>query len=270
MVTVTQLQAQEPRYLVKDIGTLPGLKTSQPTALNSQGEVTGTATAGEFDNTFLYFNGAEKDQLEQLGDLGSRGFGIDPGGIVAGDSFVTSPFGPVSHAVLFKGSAIVDLGVLVDQVYSRANAINAIGQVVGFSGPSRDSQESRAFIWTDPTSMIDIGTLGGLYAQATAVNDTGWVTGTSEVADAVVPGTTHAFIYRPLSRTEQFTAPMQDLGTLGGNSSYGTSINTNNHVAGYSTLENTNDRVHAFFYDGKGRSTSVCLRQKVSVKKAPR
>ncbi len=43
-----------------------------------------------------------------------------------------------------------------------------------------------------------------------------------------------------------------DLGTLGGNSSYGTSINANNHVAGYSTLENTSDRVHAFFYDGKG------------------
>ncbi len=62
-VTMTQLQAQEPRYVVKDIGTLPGLKTSQPTALNSQGEVTGTATAGEFDNTFLYFNGARERSI---------------------------------------------------------------------------------------------------------------------------------------------------------------------------------------------------------------
>ena len=44
---------------------------------------------------------------------------------------------------------------------------------------------------------------------------------------------------------------MVDLGTLAGDFSYGTSINANNHVAGYSTIDKDNDRVHAFLHDGK-------------------
>ena len=74
----------------------------------------------------------------------------------------------------------MDLGVLKGQVYSRANGINAIGQVVGFSGLQRDSSESRAFVWTSQTGMNDIGTLGGAYAQAYAINEAGFITGTSQ------------------------------------------------------------------------------------------
>ncbi len=47
---------------------------------------------------------------------------------------------------------------------------------------------------------------------------------------------------------EKPTQPIQDLGTLGGTSSYGTSINAFNHVVGYSTTGD--DRVHAFLYIG--------------------
>ena len=67
----------------------------------------------------------------------------------------------------------MDLGVLKGQLYSRANGINAMGQVVGFSGRERDSGESRAFVWSSQTGMMDIGTLGGAYAQAYAINDAG-------------------------------------------------------------------------------------------------
>ena len=74
----------------------------------------------------------------------------------------------------------MDLGVLKGQVYSRANGINAMGQVVGFSGLQRDSSESRAFMWSGQTGMIDIGTLGGGYAQAYAINDAGYITGASQ------------------------------------------------------------------------------------------
>ena len=81
---------------------------------------------------------------------------------------------------MFKGGVVTDLGVLPGQVYSRANGINATGQVVGFSGLQRDSSESRAFMWTSQTGMIDIGTLGGAYAQANAINDAGYITGASQ------------------------------------------------------------------------------------------
>ena len=59
---------------------------------------------------------------------------------------------------------------------------------------------------------------------------------------------THAFIYQP-SRFRANIKKMIDLGTLGGNDSYGMAINANNHVVGYSTVNI--ERVHAFLYDGR-------------------
>ena len=45
---------------------------------------------------------------------------------------------------------------------------------------------------------------------------------------------------------------MRDLGTLGGSFSYGMAINGKNHVAGYSTINKVDSRVHAFLFDGNG------------------
>jgi len=153
--------------------------------------------------------------------------------------------------MLWKDGIPMDLGVLPGQAYSRANGINATGQVVGYSGLQRDSAESRAFVWTTQTRMIDIGTLGGAYAQAYAINDVGYITGASQTQGMGPILTTHAFIYRvPTPPYPRFNR-MVDLGVLGGTSSYGMAINNYNHVAGYSTLSTKDDRVHAFLHDGK-------------------
>jgi probable HAF family extracellular repeat protein len=118
--------------------------------------------------------------------------------------------------------------------------------VVGFSGLQRDSSESRAFVWTYQTGMRDIGTLGGSYAQANAINEAGFITGTAQTWAMFV--TTHAFIYQ----TSATGGKMRDLGMLGsGLSSYGMAINAYNHVAGYSTFQANDERVHAFLHDGK-------------------
>jgi len=107
---------------------------------------------------------------------------------------------------------------------------------------------TRGFLWNPSMGMIDIGTLGGAWAQAFGINDSGLVTGTSQVAESSRDGVTHAFIYNPFSMSIR---NMIDLGTLGGTESVGTAINANNHVVGYSTLIPANDRrVHAFLYDG--------------------
>ena len=175
----------------------------------------------------------------------SRGFGINGSGQVVGDS----TFGKnktTSHAAIFSNGSATDLGTLPNSgPFSRANGINASGQVVGFSGDKLDGDSSRAFIvntvFSGLTRMIDLGTLGGLYAQALGINDSGFVTGNSQTAGIRSP--THAFIW-------DVTTKMLDLGTLGGDSSYGTSINAQNHVVGYSTINNVDDRVHAFLHDG--------------------
>jgi probable HAF family extracellular repeat protein len=157
---------------------------------------------------------------------------------------------PVSHAAIFKGGVAVDLGVLPGQVYSRANGINTAGQVVGFSGVQQDGSESHAFLWSRQTGLIDIGTLGGAYAQAYAINDAGYVTGASQTQGMGPMVTTHAFIYRAPNAPYRRYSRMVDLGVLGGVSSYGMAINSSNHVVGYSTITTSDDRVHAFLHDG--------------------
>ena len=238
-------------YSLTDLGVVENMDSSSAAALNNQGHVAGTAYKGQETCAFHY--DYLKNVMEDAGGVNSRGFGINSLNMVVGDAFFAHPGGPKvaispSHAAVFQNGVVQDLGVLAGQMYSRANGINAMGQVVGYSGPNRDSNNSRAFSWSSQTGMIDIGTLGGAYAQAYAINDAGLITGTAQTSAAI--GTTHAFLYCP-----QCAGPAQkrDLGVLGGNSSYGMAINNNNHVAGYSTIKTStpNDgRVHAFLHDG--------------------
>ena len=236
-------------YTLEDLGVVKGMEVAEPAALNNLGHVAGTAYKGQETCAFHY--DYSKKFMGDAGGVNSRGFGISSIGMVVGDSFFgPAPAGlvpPPSHAAMFiKGGYAVDLGVLKGQKFSRANGINAIGQVVGYSGLQRDSTESRAFLWSGQT-MIDLGTLGGAYAQAYAINDAGFITGTSETSAMLFP-TTHAFLY--CQSCLGLGRQMRDLGVLGGNSSYGMAINGYNHVAGYSTLNANSERVHAFLHNG--------------------
>lgn len=231
-------------YGLTDLGVVKDMQTSEVFAINQYGHVAGTGHSGLESCAFHYFSGF----MEDSGGINSRGFGISSTNLVVGDAFFGPAMEPRSHAAMFSGGFAKDLGVLKGQVYSRANGANAIGQVVGFSGLQRDSSQSRAFVWTHQTGMRDIGTLGGSYAQANAINEAGFITGTSQTGAAVL--TTHAFIYQASAARQ-----MRDLGVLGGFSSYGMAINGYNHVAGYSTFNAPNpspnsELVHAFFHDG--------------------
>ena len=254
-VSTAQAQMSTRQYNVTDLGVLPAKKArvSIPAAINEQGLVTGTSGMSYVDESaFLYDPKRNKEAMEDLGRNAagiSRGFAINGVGDVVGDStFDTSE--AMSHAALFRNGKIADLGILKGGVYSRATGINASGLVVGFSGLKPDeSSMSRAFLWSASTGMLDIGTLGGEYAQAFGINDSAFVTGTAQIAVSSRVPITHAFIYQPFSMG--IRKNMIDLGTLGGKDSYGMAINANNHVAGYSTLNGGLDRVHAFLHDGR-------------------
>lgn len=245
------------QYNVTDLGVLPAKKAraSAPAAINDQGQVTGTSGMIDLDESaFLYHPKGSKEAMEDLGRGAagiSHGFAINGVADVVGDStFGTSQ--AFFHAALFKNGKVVDLGILKGRVCSRATGINASGQVVGFSSAKADfSSMNRAFVWSASSGMLDMGTLGGESAQAFGINDSGFVTGTAQIGDSSRLEITHAFIYQPLSIPGRNTKKMIDLGTLGGNDSYGMAINANNHVVGYSTLDGGIDRVHAFLYDGR-------------------
>jgi probable HAF family extracellular repeat protein len=231
-------------YSLTDLGVVKDMQTSEVFAINQWGHVAGTGYNGLETCAFHY--DYLKKSMEDAGGVNSRGFGISSTNMVVGDSFFGPAMEPRSHAAMFSGGVAKDLGVLKGLAYSRANGANALGQVVGFSGLQRDSSESRAFMWTYRTGMRDLGTLGGAYAQAYAINDAGAVTGTSATPAMLFP-TTHAFIYQPACMS---CGPMRDLGVLGGNSSYGMAINGYDHVAGYSTIKPNDNRTHAFLHDG--------------------
>ena len=93
--------------------------------------------------------------------------------------------------------------------------------------------------------MRDLGTLGGPWSYAFAVNDIGWVTGQSVTAD----GYERAFLHTGSS--------MVDLGDFGGRSSIGLAIDVKGQVVGraaVTTLTPDENPWRAFVYsDGRMR-----------------
>jgi probable HAF family extracellular repeat protein len=81
--------------------------------------------------------------------------------------------------------------------------------------------------------MTALGTLGGSWSIAYAINDRNQITGQAYTTNNL---TAHAFRYA--------NGRMADLGALGGSSSYGSAINSAGTVVGLSTIQNAS--YHAF------------------------
>ena len=78
-----------------------------------------------------------------------------------------------------------------------------------------------AFVWTPADGLFDLGTLGGTYSFATAIDDAGRIVGESAIAG----GQTRAFSWTG-------GGGMVDLGTLGGTSSSAQGVNQTGQVVG--------------------------------------
>ncbi len=244
-----------------DLGTLTVGDDSYATGINDAGQVVGRSgdAFGRFGSTitraFIW------DSVHGMQDLGSlpgnasaSAFGINNPGQAVGHSQNYSG-DPNTRAVIWSAGAITDIGTLDGNSYSIADHLNSCGQVIGSSAPEVPVLHYHAFIWTPSSpnantgSMQDLGTLGGTYVDAFAINDFGKVVGDSFLSGTVGPvGSRHAYLWIPTTPNGT-TGTMQDLGVLGGNVSYAFGINNQAEIVGGSQIANGDTTEHAFIYN---------------------
>jgi len=224
--------------------------------------------------------------LGTFGGTSSAAYAINEIGQVVGTAALAGN-GP-SHAFLYNGSGLQDLGVLPFSAgdwgppSSAAHGINNRGQVSGNSEVG-DFGTYHAFLYS--WGSLQELAIGGSYVDGSDINDRGQIVGTRAEHDqafvwedgafqllGTLPGgrdsQAHAINYRGQITGVSSKAPsagqaalpdhaflysngvMRDLGTLGGTMSNGFDINTKGWVTGMSALPG--DAVtHAFLHDGK-------------------
>jgi probable HAF family extracellular repeat protein len=162
----------------------------------------------------------EVSDLGTLGGVRSVACGLNNRGEVTGISPVAA--GP-EHAFVWRDGVMTDLGILLGDLSSTGVGINNSGQVAGSSSPTSTMNQAPydAVLW-DNGEIIPLGTLGGLFGGALAINERGQVTGFARTA----AGEVHAFLWEEDSG-------MTDLGTLpGGGGGIGRGINNRAQVVG--------------------------------------
>lgn len=117
---------------------------------------------------------------------------------------------------------ITDLGTLPGYKSSEALSVNLAGQVVGCCSPDADASQggvTRAFLWFEG-NMHDLGTLGGQWSVAQAINNKGSVVGWAETRE----GKSHAFIWTKAAGMTPLPIP--------GDYSLALGINDNGYIVG--------------------------------------
>ena len=194
-----------------DIGALScPMANTEPTDVSDHGHVVGWGDLGADYFAFLWTS---------IGGLRSLGTGL--GGSAASIASDVNNLGQVAgHAwtTLFRPFFPFPPGLCTDLS----------------AGPRH------AFLWTATTRM-DLGTLGGPYSEAVAVNNRGEVAGCSAFSALPSFPDKHAFQWTP-------TTGMVDLGTLGGRGSWATAMNADGWVVGASNYSGDTSRTHAFLW----------------------
>lgn len=173
------------------LGTLPGSLGSYAHAINNAGLIGGASHEGGFTvpeypyYAVTYSNGG----VQQLGGVSYPGqsaiYGLNDAGLAVG-AIAGGGLPHSSHAFLYEGGAVIDLGVFdpfLDD--SRARDINNLGQIVGLGAvPLGDiSYGYHGFLYangafTDLNSLIDPA-LGLEITDAAAINDASQIAATA-------------------------------------------------------------------------------------------
>ncbi len=239
-----------------DLGSLPGGTGSCGQWISDSGIVVGASENGSFDtlagypavNAVRWLNGKALN-LGTFGGSESVAWAVNSRGQIAGGAANTIPDAYVDgvffygatqvHAFLWQQGHMRDLGTLGGSS-SQGFYINDRGDVAGLSftddiiNPIVGLPTTHPFLWKDGR-MIDLGSLGGAFGSANAVNNRSQVVGQSNM-----PGdlTNHPFLWD--------RGVLTDLGTLGGANGVANWINQAGEVVGIAGLPDGTH--HAFVW----------------------
>lgn len=219
-------------------GTLSALPAGfYPTAINDPGQVVGMSRSQGALSAASYANG----QVTPLGDLGyeyygnrSRATAINNAGQIAGYAY-TNEYGRAAGLIYSAGN-VTTISSLYNSTNTTPKDINTSGVIAGNVDPGNGW--GHGFIYANGT-MTDIGTLGGLYSVATAINDSGAVVGYGDLKGGDSFKEYHAFLYS--------NGTMHDLGARGAQWSQALDISDNGTIIGY---WGTGGTVTPFIYTG--------------------
>lgn len=167
---------------MRDLGTLPGMISSEAFGVNVASRVIGVSRAsGVSERAFQWTPRGGMRDLGTLGGTFAAAFAISDRGLIVGYAATTTE---AQHAVIWKGSTKRDLGTLGGS-YSAALAVNESDEVVGYSQTADGF--THAFVWKSSLGMIGLSPLpGGTFAVATAIQDNGRIAGYGDDASGAL------------------------------------------------------------------------------------
>ena len=216
----TSAQADGPRYVIEDLGTIDGFVPTI-TGMNDSGQISGYVGIGNGINRAVRYSGGAWSYLPGLESTNSAAMAINVHGDVAGYEEIAGTM------LSFRYSEGLGVSTVIPAVqnggYAIATAMNGNGDIVGYGNVDNATRSWIARPGADP---VLLPTLGGNFAYACGMNDEGQITGWSATAENFQ----HAF------RIES-DGSIADLGSLDGNegSSAACAIDADGSVGGRST-----------------------------------
>lgn len=226
---VCLVACHKPTYTIVDLGTLGGT-SSVAYGINKNGDVVGGAdTAAGVKHAFVYKNG----QMQDLNLAPDNQFAISEAAAINNSGKIV---GKLDYSgFLYSNGTVTDLGFNTYGWDAYATGINKSGVVVG--GAYEKDEVFNALTYNNGTvSFVKTpGDQSVAVSFGRAINDNGYVTGGN-----------YADLYSDLRAFLTQGDITIEIGTLGGNSSYGQDVNNLNQVVGAADLANGDS--HAFFY----------------------
>lgn len=224
-------------YKIIDLGTLGGGR-SEAWGINEVGQISGYSSLsdGSWRAVKWEVSGGIQDLGTISGNVSSARGGINDAGQIVGKS--TYPEGILlrQHAFVWNDKeGFIDIDTLGTS--SEAFGINNLGHVVG-RAYNPIYGDTHAFYWSQTGGMVDIGPYLPFPSESGAygINELDQVVGYSHN----INGYSRAFLWDSVNG-------MEDIGTLGGNTSIARSINSLSQIVG--NASRSSGYTNAFFWD---------------------